>query len=82
MQYLHNSRHRFLVQIFSILIVSIDTLCAYVKGKSSSQHLSDQWRRTNCDELIKVPSPLLLIARGKIWPEHVIHLILAGDLRP
>jgi len=82
MQYLHNSRDCFLVQIFSVLVVSIDTLCAHVKGKSSSQHLSNQRRRTNRDELIKVLLPLLLIARGKIWHEHVIHVIWAGELPP
>ena len=34
------------------------------------------------DELIKVLLPLLLVACGKIWHEHVIHLIWAGELRP
>jgi hypothetical protein len=52
------------------------------QAQSSSQHLSNQRRRTNCDELMKVLLPLLLIACGKIWHEHVIHVIWAGELRP
>jgi hypothetical protein len=27
-----------------------------------------------------MPLPLLLIARGKIWHEHVVHVIWAGEL--
>jgi hypothetical protein len=70
-----HSRHCFLEQIFSILIAFIDSSCAHVEAKSSSQHLSDKRRRTKSHEFIKMLLALSVIVRSKVWHQDVIHLV-------
>jgi hypothetical protein len=59
------------------LIVFIDTVCAYVKTKSASKHLSDERRSTKCEKLVEVLLALSVIVRPKIWREHAIHMVYA-----